>query len=59
MPTRKIILATDNDEAGRKARMTLRQRIKGKIITEVVIPEGKKDIGELTDKEIQTLREVF
>jgi len=59
LPTRHIILATDNDTAGIKARQVLRQKIKGKIITEVVIPEGKKDIGELTDKEIQTLREVF
>lgn len=59
LPTRKVILATDNDAAGRRAREVLRNSIKSKIITEVLIPEGKKDIGECTDEELQNLTEVF
>ena len=59
LPTRKLILALDNDKAGREATEKLRKVIKNKIITEVVIPDGKKDIGELTDEEIQNLQEVW
>ena len=59
LPTRKIILATDNDEAGIKARDKLRSLIKGKIITEVELPKGRKDIGECTDEELLNLKEVF
>lgn len=59
LPTRKLILALDNDKAGREATEKLRKAIKNKIVTEVVIPDGKKDIGELTDEEIQNLQEVW
>ena len=59
LPTRKLILALDNDKAGKEATEKLRKAIKNKIITEVIIPEGKKDIGELTDEEIQNLQEVW
>ena len=59
LPTRHLVLAMDNDEAGREARKKLRARIKNKLITEVVIPKDKKDIGELTDEEIQNLQEVI
>ena len=59
LPTRRIILATDNDKAGLEARDRLRRLVKNKIITEVILPEGRKDIGECTDEEIQDLKEVF
>ena len=59
LPTRRLILATDNDNAGMKARERLRKLIRNKIITEVILPEGRKDIGECTDEEIQNLKEVF
>lgn len=42
LPCRKFILATDNDEAGQKARERLKQNIKGKIITEIILLERKK-----------------
>ena len=42
LPCRKFILATDNDIAGQKARERLKQNIKGKIITEIILPERKK-----------------
>lgn len=59
MPCRKFILATDNDEAGMKARAVLRNNIKNKLITEVVLPANKKDINECTKDEILNLQEVF
>jgi len=59
MPCREFILATDNDEAGMKARVVLRNNIKNKLITEVVLPTNKKDINECTKEEILNLQEVF
>lgn len=59
LPCRKLILATDNDKAGLKARQRIRDNVKNKIITEYILPEGRKDIGECTDDEIKNLQEVF
>ena len=59
LPTRKLILATDNDEAGMKARERIRRNVKGKIITEYILPDGKKDINELEKYEFTRLEEVF
>ena len=59
LPVRKLILALDSDKAGREAIIKLRKRIKNKLITEVVLPEGRKDVGECTDEEIDSLQEVW
>ena len=59
LPCRKLILATDNDEAGMKARERIRKNVPNKIITEYMLPEGKKDINELTQEEFENLEEVF
>lgn len=59
LPCRKLILATDNDGAGYEARQRLRSKIDNKIITEYILPEGKKDINELTKEEFEQLVEVF
>lgn len=59
LPVRKLILALDNDEAGKKATEKLKKRIKNKLITVAVIPNGHKDIGECTDEEINNLQEVW
>jgi DNA primase len=59
MPCRKFILATDNDDAGRAARVRLRKYIKNKIVTEYILPDGKKDINDLTKKEFENLQEKF
>ena len=47
LPVRKLILATDNDVAGQKARKRIKQNVKYKIITEIEFPEGIKDVGDL------------
>lgn len=59
LPTRKLILALDNDKAGRDGAKKIRKAVKNKLITEVVIPNGYKDIGELSDEQIQKLEEIF
>lgn len=56
---RKLILATDNDSAGMKARKRIRENIKNKIITEYIFPEGRKDANECTKQELSDLVEVF
>ena len=60
LPCRVLILATDSDEAGLRARERVRMNMQNtKIIKEVVLPKGRKDIGECTDLEIQNLIEIF
>ena len=59
MPCRKFILGTDNDVAGKSARKRLRNYIRDKLITEYILPEGKKDINDLSQEEFNTLEEVF
>ena len=59
MPCRKFILATDNDDAGQAARKRLRKNLQNKLITEYVLPIGKKDINDLTLEEFNSLKEIF
>ena len=59
LPCRKLILATDNDDAGRKARKRIRQNVTNKIITEYVFPKGRKDANECTKEELIALEEIF
>lgn len=59
LPCRKYILATDNDEAGKKARIRLKNAIHNQIITEIKIPNGKKDINDCTYEEIENFLEIF
>ena len=59
LPCRKLILATDNDEAGLKARVRIRKNVTNKLITEYILPKGKKDINELSEEEFNNLEEVF
>lgn len=59
LPTRTLVLALDNDDAGKAATETLKRHIKNKIIKTVVLPKGRKDIGECTDEEIQNLEEII
>lgn len=59
LPCRKIILATDNDEAGMKARKRIRKNVINKIITEYIFPKGRKDANECTKEELLNLEEIF
>lgn len=58
MPCRTFILATDNDAAGKKARLTLRKVLKNKIIKEFdydSYPPNCKDINDMSDEEFNNL----
>lgn len=59
LPCRKLILATDNDDAGQKARKRIREKVTNKIITEYQFPEGYKDLNDLKDIGFDILEEVF
>ncbi len=60
LPCRVLILATDSDKAGLRARERIRMNMQNtKIIKEVILPKGRKDINECTPNEIQNLVEVF
>lgn len=59
LPYRKLILATDNDEAGQTARTRIRYNVRNKLITEFQLPDGKKDINELSEDEFNNLEEIF
>ena len=60
LPCRQIVLATDSDEAGQAARQRIRMNMQNtKIIKEVVLPKGRKDINECSATEIQNLIVVF
>lgn len=59
LPCRKLILATDNDSAGRQARQRIKLAVRNKILTEYILPENRKDINELSKSEFENLLEVF
>ena len=59
-PIRHFVLATDMDEAGMKARERIKDVLwNHKICTELMLPDGKKDIGECTKEEFEQSKEVF
>lgn len=59
MPCRKFILCTDSDDAGMRARARIKKNIRNKLITEYVLPEGRKDANDCTQDELINLREKF
>ena len=56
---RKLILATDNDTAGQSSRERIAKNVQNKILTQYIIPSGKKDINELSKEEFNDLKEIF
>ena len=60
LPCRKLILATDNDDAGQSARKRIRKNLQNrKVISEYIFPENRKDINELSKVEFENLLEVL
>jgi DNA primase len=59
MHCRKFILCTDSDDAGMRARSRIRKNIRNKLITEYVLPEGRKDANDCTQEELTSLKEIF
>lgn len=59
LPCRELILCTDMDEAGMKARQRIRDNVKNKIISEYILPKGRKDANECTSEELKALQPVL
>lgn len=59
MQCRKFILCTDSDDAGMKARMRIKKNVRNKLITEYILPEGRKDANDCTPEELLNLKEIF
>lgn len=55
MPCKSLILATDNDGAGRDARQRIRNKVTNKWISEIEFPKGIKDIGECSSEQIDNI----
>ena len=59
LPVRKYILALDPDNAGNKGiYRILKSSLRNKMLTKLIIPEGK-DINDLTKFEFDNLLEIF
>ena len=60
LPCRKLILATDADEAGMKARQRIKKNVTNKIITEYVWNrEEAKDLNDMSREMFLMLKEVY
>lgn len=62
LPNRTFILATDKDDAGRKARIKLKNKLSNKIIKELdysSYPECSKDINDMSRTEFYNLKELL
>ncbi len=55
LPIRTVIIATDNDERGQKARERLEKLIKNKFIKVLKYNTYKKDINSMTKEEFLNL----
>lgn len=57
LPFQKVVIATDNDEAGRRVAEQLAQKLRQfKDVYLLVYPKGKKDPGEMTDEEFKSMK---
>lgn len=59
LPCRKLIIATDNDTAGFRAKERIKRNVKNKLLKQYIFPENRKDINELTKEEFENLQEIF
>lgn len=60
LPCRKLILATDADEAGMTARQRIKKNVRNKIITEYIWnKEDAKDLNDMSEEMFLGLKEVF
>lgn len=55
VPVDNLILATDNDKAGKEARKRIRKRVTNKWISEIMFPRDIKDIGECSKEQIDNI----
>lgn len=59
LPCRKFILCTDSDKAGMNARQRIKAGLKGKLVTQYILPTGRKDANDCTSEELLNMKEIF
>lgn len=52
-----MVLATDNDTAGRDARERIRNKVRDKWICEIQFPKGIKDVGECSKEQLEHIED--
>ena len=52
---KNLVLATDNDDAGQKARARIRKNVQNKWISEIIFQKNRKDVGECSREEIDNI----
>lgn len=55
LPFMKIVIATDNDQAGNAVADKLAEKLKDKEVYRLIFPKGVKDPGEMTDEQYKTM----
>lgn len=55
LPFNKIVIATDNDQAGNAVADKLADKLKDKEVYRLVFPKGVKDPGEMTDEQYKSM----
>lgn len=55
LPIRELILCTDMDEAGMKARERIKKNVRNKLISEYILPTGCKDANDCTKEQLKNL----
>lgn len=54
-PAKSIIISTDNDEGGRKAKENMEKYVKHKMFSYLIIPKDCKDLNDMTEEQINNL----
>lgn len=57
IPCETMVLATDNDKAGRDARKRIRNNVTNKWVCELEFPIGVKDIGECSNEQLEHIED--
>ena len=57
LPCNSLILATDNDDAGKKARERIKSKVTNKLISYIQFPKGIKDPGECSRYQLDNILE--
>lgn len=54
---KKLVIATDNDDAGERAKKSIKRQLGGFMeLEEIIFPEGRKDINDFTEKELKNIQ---
>lgn len=58
LPVRHLVIGLDPDRAGNRGTEKLKYKLKGKILTKLILPNGK-DLNDLSEEEFKNLNEKY